>query len=165
VFDPGAFLASTIASMSAAFCVQKAILMTAACRAQGIPCRLGFADVRNHLASPKLLEQMGTDLFVFHGYCQLSLDGRWVKATPTFNRELCERFGVKPLEFDGTADALFHEFDQRGRRHMEYVRYHGVFADLPFERMVAAMHEAYAGFGREGALGNPKDDKAFAAQE
>ncbi|MBI5506776.1 MAG: transglutaminase family protein [Deltaproteobacteria bacterium] len=164
VFDPAAFMASAISSMSGAFCVQKAILMTAACRAQAIPCRLGFADVRNHLASPKLLERMGTDLFVFHGYCELFLEGRWVKATPTFNRELCERFGVKPLEFDGTADALFHEFDQRGRRHMEYVRYHGVFADLPFERMVAAMHEAYANFGREGEPGDAAGDQAFAAK-
>ncbi len=164
VFDPDAFLASAIVSMPGAFCVQKAILMAAACRAQAIPCRLGFADVRNHLTSEKLLERMGTDLFVFHGYCELLVDERWVKATPTFNRELCERFGVKPLEFDGSADALFHEFDQRGRRHMEYVCYHGVFADLPFERMVAAMHEAYAGFGREAELGDPKDDRAFAAK-
>jgi len=164
VFDPDSFLASAIAAMPAGFCVQKAILMAAACRAQGIPCRLGFADVRNHLTSPKLLERMKTDLFVFHGFCEVFVDGHWLKATPTFNRELCDRFGVKPLEFDGTADALFHEFDQQGRRHMEYVRYHGVFADLPFETMVAAMHEAYSGFGSEAAPGDPAGDKAFSAE-
>src|SRR5215470_17689442 len=61
------------------------------------------------------------------GFCvakaaQLHLDGRWVKATPLFDRALCERFGVRPLEFDGRADSLFHAFDAAGRRHMEYVR-------------------------------------------
>ena len=30
---------------------------------------------------------MGTDLFVYHGYAELFLDGKWVKATPAFNVE------------------------------------------------------------------------------
>ena len=82
----------------------------------GIPARLGFADVRNHLASEKLLARLGTDLFVFHGFTEFWLAGRWVKATPAFNIELCERFGVRPLEFDGRSDALFHEYSADGPR-------------------------------------------------
>jgi transglutaminase-like putative cysteine protease len=158
--EPQAYLAGRIARMTTGFCVQKAILLTAACRAEGIPSRLGFADVRNHLASPRLLERMGTDIFVFHGFSEIFIEGRWLKVTPTFNRELCERFSVKPLEFDGSGDALFHDFDAHGRRHMEYIRYHGVFLDLPFERMVAAFAEAYPHFG----LGDAGKDTAFAAE-
>jgi len=130
-------------------------------RNRGIPTRLGYADVRNHLTSDKLREGMGTDLFVYHGYTELFLEGRWLKATPTFNRELCERFDVTALEFDGASDALMQEFDGRGRRHMEYVRYHGIFNDFPYEDMVAAWYEAYPEM--MAAAGNDSsNDKTFA---
>jgi transglutaminase-like putative cysteine protease len=105
------YRASEILKMPSAFCVPKAILLAAAMRAAGIPAVIGFADVRNHLNSAKLTELMGTDLFIYHGYVALWLDGNMFKVTPAFNMELCERFGVRPLIFDGTADALFHEFD------------------------------------------------------
>jgi hypothetical protein len=92
---------------------------------------VGFADVRNHLTTPRLRQLMGTDLFYYHGYTELYLDGKWVKATPAFDRGLCEKFGVRPLEFDGREDSLFHPFDVSGRRHMEYVRDRGPAADVP----------------------------------
>jgi transglutaminase-like putative cysteine protease len=138
-----AYRASTIAEVPAAFCIPKAILLAAAARAAGVPSRLGFADVRNHLSSPQLREQMGTDIFVFHGFTEFHLDGRWVKATSAFNLSLCERFGVRPLEFDGRSDSLYHPFDTQGRRHMEYVRDRGTFADFPFEEMVRVLEETY----------------------
>jgi transglutaminase-like putative cysteine protease len=141
--DPEAYRASRVARAPAGFCVPKAILLAAAARAVGIPARLGFADVRNHLASEKLLARMKTDLFVFHGYTELHLDGAWRKATPAFNRELCDRFGVLPLEFDGTSDALLHPFDASGRRHMEYVRDRGVHLDLPYDEMMRVFREVY----------------------
>ncbi len=125
------------------FCITKAALLAACARAVGIPGRLGYGDVRNHLTTAKLRAAMGTDLFVFHGYTELRLGGRWVKATPAFNRTLCERFGVKPLAFDGRADSLFHPFDSTGRRHMEYVRDRGSFDDLPYEAIMAAWSETY----------------------
>jgi transglutaminase-like putative cysteine protease len=102
--DPEQYRASVIARLPAAYCIQKAILLAASARAIGVPSRLGFADVRNHLTSPKLRETMGSDLFVYHGYTELFLEGRWVKATPAFNLGLCQRFGVLPLEFDGRHD-------------------------------------------------------------
>jgi transglutaminase-like putative cysteine protease len=125
------------------YCVQKAVALSAAARAAGIPARLGFADVRNHLQSERLRAAMGTDLFVWHGYSVLHLGGRWTKASPAFNRELCERFGVPPLEFDGTRDALLHAHAGDGSRYMEYLHEHGVWADLPLERILAAYREAY----------------------
>lgn len=133
------------------FCVPKAVLLTAVARARGIPARLGFADVRNHLATPKLLDRLGTDMFLWHGYLEMHLEGRWVKATPAFNQSLCERFGVLPLEFDGRSDSLLHAFDAGGRRHMEYVTDHGTFDDLPLEEITASYAEAYPAFdGIEG---------------
>lgn len=147
--DRNAYRASVILSAPSGFCVQKAILLAAAARGAGIPARLGFADVRNHLASRKLRETMKTDVFVFHGFTELYLDGRWLKATPTFNRELCERFGVRPLDFDGTSDAIFHPYDRHNRRHMEYIRQRGTFADFPFEEMLRALVEAYPNVAEE----------------
>jgi transglutaminase-like putative cysteine protease len=112
-------------------------------RAAGIPAALGFADVRNHINTPKLTELMGTDLFIYHGYVQVWLDGKSYKITPAFNMELCERFGVKPLHFDGKSDALFHEFDQKNQRHMEYVNDRGVFKDMPIDQFLRDFRAAY----------------------
>ena len=62
---------------------------------------------------------------------------------PPSTRSLCARFGVAPLEFDGTEDALLHPFTGDGSRHMEYVRDRGVYADLPLEQILAAFDAAY----------------------
>jgi transglutaminase-like putative cysteine protease len=140
---PADYRASRILRRDRLFCVPKAILFVALVRACGIPAALGFADVRNHLSTPKLRARLRSELFVFHGYGALWLGGRWVKATPTFNRELCDRFGVPPLEFDGRSHALFHAFDPAGRRHMEYVEERGLHEDFPFDAMIGAWVAAY----------------------
>src|SRR3954447_24484829 len=133
--DPEAFTASRVLASERNWCVPKAILLTAGARAAGIPARLGFADVRNHLQSERLRERMGSDLFVYHGYAALHVGGAWRKVSPAFNRELCERFGVAPLDFDGTSDALLHAYDGDGRRHMEYVTDRGTWSAVPFDDM------------------------------
>ncbi|MEZ5236063.1 MAG: transglutaminase family protein [Acidimicrobiia bacterium] len=163
------FKASEVLRRDRNWCIPKAVLLCAVSRAVGVPCRLGYADVRNHLASEKLTESMGTDLFVFHGFVELLLPGddgalRWVKATPAFNLELCTRFGVKPLEFDGSEDSIYHPFDVEGRRHMEYVRYRGIYADLPFDEIDRTFAEVYpAGMGLLSAEqpGSAVHDEAF----
>ena len=141
--SPEGFRASRCLARGKGFCITKAALLAACGRAAGIPSRVGYGDVRNHLATPKLIETMGSDLFVYHGFTEMFLGGRWVKATPAFNLSLCERFGVKPLEFDGIADSVFHPFDAAGRRHMEYVRQRGSYADVPFEKISADFHAHY----------------------
>jgi transglutaminase-like putative cysteine protease len=145
-YDRQAMQASTILQKQRGYCVAKAVLLAAVARQQRIPARLGFADVTNHISTPKLRAKMGTDLFVYHGYTEFLLDGRWVKATPAFNLSLCRRFNVKPLEFDGNSDSIFHEFDARGQKHMEYVTDHGHFADLPFELIFQAYQRTYPKF-------------------
>jgi transglutaminase-like putative cysteine protease len=125
------------------FCATKAALLAAALRVHGIAARLGFADVRNHLTSERLRKSMGTDLFLFHGYTEILLDGAWVKATPAFNLSLCQKAGTHPLEFDGRSDSVLQPFDLAGRRHMEYVHERGSYVDLPREEMIRAWDAAY----------------------
>lgn len=137
------FRASDCLRAKRGFCIPKAALLAAAARSVGIPARVGYGDVRNHLSTKKLLELTGGNLFIWHGYTELYLEGRWVKATPAFNLSLCKRFGVRPLEFDGRSDSLFHEFDQGGRRHMEYVKQRGYYADVPYDTIIADFKEAY----------------------
>lgn len=146
VLDRAAYCASSVLRAREGFCVQKATLLAAAARAVGIPSRLGFADVRNHLSTEKLRKALSTDVFAFHGYTELFLEGKWVKATPAFNRTLCERFNTAPLEFDGRHDSIFQPLDLSGNRYMEYLRFHGEFADLPFETMMNVFREVYPHF-------------------
>jgi transglutaminase-like putative cysteine protease len=148
--DPRVFQASAVLEANQGFCIGKAALLAACARAAGIPARVGFADVKNHLTSPRLAETMGTDLFVYHGYTELHLEGRWVKATPAFNLALCTRFRVRPLEFDGREDSIFHPFDQDNRRHMEYLRDRGAHADVPVAEIQQAFREVYPNFYRLG---------------
>lgn len=135
--------ASKVLSLGYGWCVTKAALLAAGCRAIGIPARLGFADVRNHLSTQRMRDTMTTDVFVWHGYTEVWLDGRWWKATPAFNVELCDRFGLLPLEFDGRSDSIYHPFDRSGQRHMEYLRERGSFLDVPLAQMVADFRAVY----------------------
>lgn len=138
-----AYRASACLETGEGWCVPKAALLAACARVVGIPARVGYADVKNHLTTPALTAKMGTDLFVFHGYAELLIDGKWLKATPAFNLSMCTRFRVKPLEFDGTADSIFHPFDEDNRRHMEYVRERGSYADVPAEEIKGVFQVTY----------------------
>jgi transglutaminase-like putative cysteine protease len=142
--NPDSCRASTVLTLQASWCVPKAVLLTAAARAQRIPARIGFADVKNHLSSEKLSALMGTDLFLWHGYTELFVGDKWTKVTPAFNRELCARFGVAPLEFDGVHDALLQAFDGEGTRFMEYVNDRGTYHDLPFDQMATELRKHYS---------------------
>ncbi len=158
------YRASRVLASSSNWCVPKAILLTALARAAGITAAVGFSDVRNHLSTPKLMALMGSDLFSYHGYTAFWLGGQWVKATPAFNMEMCRRFAVQPLVFDGEHDTLFHEFDSNGQRHMEYVNDRGLFIDAPVAEILADVETRYPLFAkkiREGGLKDGGDDSKF----
>jgi len=146
---PEGMTASRALEAGYGFCITKAALYAAVLRVHGVPTRLGFADVRNHMTSPRLRATMGTDLFSYHGYTDVWLDGRWVKATPAFNKELTEKFGLKPLDWDAASDSIYHPYDLSGRRHMEYLAYRGVFADIPFDEIRAAFRHYYPRMTRQ----------------
>jgi transglutaminase-like putative cysteine protease len=140
---PEHYRPSYILEKKRGYCVCKAVLLCALGRACGIPSRLGFATVRSHLATRQLVEFMGSDLFVYHGFTEFLLEGKWVKATPAFNRELCARHKVLPLEFNGREDSLFQPYNLEKKKFMEYVVYHGTFADVPLETLLRAWAETY----------------------
>src|SRR5215475_5911384 len=104
-----AYRASTTLEAGRGFCINKAGLLAAVCRAAGIPARVGYADVRNHITTERLTELLG----------------------------------LKPLDWDGVSDSIYHPFDLSGRRHMEYLAYRGVFADIPFEEIHGAFRHYY----------------------
>lgn len=136
---PEEVTASHLLSVGDGHCIDKAIFLAACARAVGIPSRLEFADVINHISSEKFVEMLKSDVFAMHGITQLYIDGKWVKCTPAFNKELCILFNVEPLEFDGETNSMFHEFDKADNKFMEYVAQHGVFDDFPREYFVAVM--------------------------
>lgn len=141
--SPAGMRASAVIERGYGWCVPKAALLAAACRVLGIPARVGYADVRNHLSTERLRQALQTDLYCWHGYTDILLEGRWIKATPAFNIELTERFGLLPLEWDGREDSIYHAFDKTGNRHMEYVRQRGSFDDVPLAQIVADFKRHY----------------------
>lgn len=141
--DPSLFVATDPIEVGRGYCVPKAITWVTLLRAAGIPALLGFADVTNHLSSEKLMERLKSDYFAHHGYGVVWLNGRWIKATPTFNRTLCEKAGINVLDFDGENDAIFHPFDASGHRHMEYLQDHGWRWDFSLEELDSAYRKYY----------------------
>ena len=142
--DPDIYVASHVLAAKSAYCIPKAILLAAAARTLGIACAIGLSDVVNHLTTEKLKAVMGgTTYFMHHGYAVLYLEGQWVKAAPAFNIELCTRFGVLPTEFDGRSDAIFQPYDAHERRHMEYVKDHGMWSEFPYGRVEADFRAFY----------------------
>ena len=157
--DPETYRASSVLAKGHGYCVGKASLYVALCRAVGIPARLGLADVKNHLATPRLLEIVGTDVFAYHGYVEIMPGREWIKATPTFNVSLCQKLGVPPLEFSGESDALLQPFDASGREFMSYIAQHGTFFDVPAKFLIGEMVRLYPKLCQPGGLrGNMEEE-------
>jgi transglutaminase-like putative cysteine protease len=135
--------ATHVLEVGQSWCVPKSVLLAAVCRAVGIPCRLCYANVCNHMATRKLLDFLGTNVFYYHGYNELYLGGRWVKATVSFNRTLCEKARLAPLDFDGEHDSIYQPYDLAGQRYMEYLHDYGHFVDVPYEGLVQTFARQY----------------------
>lgn len=138
-----ALRASQVATRGSGICLHKSVLYAATLRAVGVPSRLLLTDVRNHLASPRLRELVGGDVFTYHCLTVVHNGQNWVRATPVFNRLLCKLYGMAPLEFDGVHDSMHHPYDLKGRKHMEFLRVHGEFDDLPYDRVLTGLRSAH----------------------
>jgi transglutaminase-like putative cysteine protease len=149
-YKPEHYRSSNVIKTGQGFCIGKAGLLCAVARAAGIPSRIGFATVKNHIATKQLLDYLGSEIISYHGYTELWLGDKWIKATPAFNAELCALHKVPPLEFDGIHDSIFHEFNSENARYMEYIAYHGEFADIPVDLIVKSWEDTY---GRERVAG------------
>jgi transglutaminase-like putative cysteine protease len=142
-YRPEHYRSSNILKMGRSFCIGKAGLLCALGRACGIPSRIGFADVHNHLATQQLIDYLGSNIFSYHGFMEFYLDGKWVKATPAFNQELCHKARVTPLEFDGRQDSIFQPYNEEKKLFMEYITFHGTYADIPVDQIVEAWKSTY----------------------
>jgi len=140
---PEHYRASNVLKSGRGYCVSKAALLCALGRVCNIPSRIGFATVRNHLATRQLLEYIGSDLFVYHGFNEFYLEGRWVKATPAFNIELCKKHKVSPLEFNGREDSIFQAYSLDNKKFIEYIEFHGIYTDVPVDKIVSAWERVY----------------------
>ena len=142
--------ASNLLTRTRGYCVEKAVLLAASARAVKVPSRLSFYIVRNHIATERLEKALKKNYLVFHGAAELFLNGRWLKSTPAFNAGLCKYLGVAPLEFDGTRDSIFQEYDHQGNIFMQYLHDYGAFADLPYELYLEELSKHYPHiFGNE----------------
>ena len=137
------FKASKTLQKGEGYCVQKAVLLTTLARAADIPARLGFVDIVNHLLPQKYIALQGTNLFIYHGFTELHLNGKWIKATPAFDFDMCNENQIIPIEFDGENDTLFHPVNQEGKPHIEYTKFHGSYDDLPYTEIINACREVY----------------------
>ena len=115
------------------FCIQKAVLLVALARAVGVPARLGFAVIKNHLLPEKIVEMLEIQVLPDHGYAELYLHDRWIKATPSFDLETCRKNRIVPVEFDGENDAKLHAYNQDGQLHIEYLLDRGSYDDVPID--------------------------------
>lgn len=125
------------------FCVEKAALLAALARSAGIPARVHLADIRNHLIPSRLIKVMGTDLFSCHGYCELYLEERWVKATPAFDLAMCRENRIAPVEFDAKRDGIFRSHNLDGELHIEYIRDRGFYTGVPMDEILADWLRVY----------------------
>jgi transglutaminase-like putative cysteine protease len=146
VLNPKMISASLTLERKTGYCVEKSLLLAAVGRVHNIPSRLGFSIVRNHISTEKFRERLRSDKFVFHGYNEFLIDGKWVKCTPAFNKTLCEKFNVPALDFDGENDSIFQEFNGEGQQYMEYLHEYGQFADFPYELFVSELKVHYPHF-------------------
>lgn len=140
---PDALKASYLLQKQSGYCIEKSNLFATGARVLGVPSRMGFAKVRNHIGTSKLESMLKTNVLVFHGYAEIWLHGKWIKVTPVFDAGLCNKLGVAPMEWDGQNDAIFQEYDSAAGQFMEYLHDYGVFHTIPFDMFVSELRQHY----------------------
>lgn len=125
------FRASHTLEMGNGFCMQKAALFAALCRAAGIPARIGFQDIADYKIVGPFFKLMGGNELTHHGMTAVYLDGRWIRADCTLDRGLCERKNYRLVEFDGKHDALLPETDHAGKPHFNIMKQSAFYNDTP----------------------------------
>lgn len=130
------FKASRVLGWKKGYCVQKAVLLAAMGRTAGIPSRLVFAKIKNHLMPQHVLALTKTNILPRHGYTQFLLKGRWINLAPTFDKALSEKNDLPLVEFDGENHAVLPSLNRKGEPWIEYIEKFSPHADLPFDWIV-----------------------------
>ncbi len=150
LYDIDLYKASAVLKAGNGTCQQQSVLLAALARAVGIPARLGYIDIRDHLLSATFREMIGgINILPFHGYAELYVDGKWVHASPAYDIETCRRKRFVPVEFDGVNDAKDSPYDQDGNPHVEHLKYHGPYDDFPWDEILAYYAEWARLLGRD----------------
>ena len=118
------------------YCIQKAVLLVALVRAKGIPARFHFVDIKNYLTPASFFERMGRDLFIYHGFTEIFLNGKWIEANVAFDKDLCIKKGYPIGEFDGKSPCMFSHLDDKGRKFVEYIKDRGTWAEVPYFKII-----------------------------
>jgi len=137
------YKSSHIAKKQSGNCVEKSILLISCLRALGLPARLHLGKVKNHIAVERLTEKFGSNELTPHGMVNVYLNKKWLKMSPAFNKSLCEKLNVEPLDFDGENSSFLQQFDSDGNRFMEYTDDYGYFDDVPLDFMEKNIKEHY----------------------
>jgi len=137
------YLASYVLAQRCGFCTQKAILLGALGRAAGVPTALVFSDLRDHTLPPDFVKALGTNVMHYHGLNAFYLNDDWMVVDASHSPDITARKGYRPVEFDGNSDAKIRSTTLSGEPHAEYLKFHGIFQDLPFEQMLQVFVNAY----------------------
>jgi hypothetical protein len=137
-------LASNLVKRKKGHCIDKSIILITILKAADIPARIGLAKIKNHIAVEQVVQFLGTDVLVPHGYVEIFLEDKWVKATPAFNKSLCDKLNVHTLEFNGEEDCIFQEYCAEGtNQFMEYIEDYGTFESFPVEKIETLLLDHY----------------------
>lgn len=142
-FSKDKYKSSCIAKKQTGNCVEKSIILIACLRGLGIPARLHLGKVKNHIAVERLTEKFGSNELTPHGMVSVYLDNKWLKMSPAFNKTLCKKLKVEPLDFDGENNSFLQQYNSEGTRFMEYTDDYGYFEDIPFDFMLQKLKEHY----------------------
>ena len=131
VYERSHFKASHALELGNGFCMQKAALYAALCRAAGIPARIGFQHLVDYKIVGPFYDMLGGNELDNHGMNAIYLDGRWIAVDATLDRALCERKNYRLVEFDGRHDALLPKTDRDGKLHFTLEKQKGFYNDTP----------------------------------
>jgi transglutaminase-like putative cysteine protease len=115
------YLALNTLARGRGYCAQKAAVLVALARAAGIPARIAYAHIRNHQLPKDMVRLLGSQVLPYHTYVQWRLNGRWLAATPSFDRKLSEELGWQVVEFQPDQDLMLPAKDLEGRPHITYL--------------------------------------------
>mgnify|MGYP005619845855 CR=1 FL=1 len=148
-----AYRASMILNQGRGFCTQKAILFCSLARSCGIPAGIYFFDIADHTLPQNVRQLLGSNILFWHGVTALSLNGNWFRFDATLDRKLVEKNKLISVEFDPNRDCLMSSITQNGTPHIEYIRDHGMVADVSFQQISDRFQQSYPHlFPRRGQL-------------